>query len=92
RNEPYEPPKRITSVADALITTSPILLGEMLKIMKNNSCVIVSEEEIIEARRILLRKGISVEYSSAVAYAAFRKGDYGGDNLIILTGHGLKNI
>ncbi|MGC8980760.1 MAG: pyridoxal-phosphate dependent enzyme [Thermoplasmata archaeon] len=92
RNEPYEPPKRITSVADALITTSPILLDEMLKIMKNNSCVIVREEEIIEARRILLRKGISVEYSSAVAYAAFRKGDYRGDNLIILTGHGIKNI
>ncbi|MDP8012241.1 MAG: pyridoxal-phosphate dependent enzyme [Thermoplasmata archaeon] len=92
KGENYNPPEMITSVADALVSTSPILLDEMLKYMKGQDCVIVNENEIIESRRILLRKGLSVEYSSAVTYAAFRKKDYTGDNIIILTGHGIKSI
>lgn len=91
KNEKYEPPKIINSVADALISTKPLLLNEMIKIMKNNECIIVNEKEIIEARNILLKKGISVEYSSAVAYAGFKKKNFRGENLIILTGHGIKN-
>ncbi|MVT12920.1 MAG: pyridoxal-phosphate dependent enzyme [Euryarchaeota archaeon] len=92
RNEKYIPPEKITSVADALISTSPLLLDEMLSIMRNNECTIVKEDEIIEARKELLKKGISVEYSSATAYAALKKKKYNGENLIILTGHGIKNI
>ena len=92
KNEKYVPPEKITSVADALISTSPVLLEEMIKIMKNNDCVIVKDEEIINARKMLLKKGISVEYSSAAAYAAFVKKKYDGENLIILTGHGIKSI
>ncbi len=88
---PYNPPREITSVADALISTKPPLLDEMLKVMKANKCIIVKEEEIIGARKILLRKGMMTEYSSAVAYAAFLKKNWDGENLIILTGHGLKN-
>lgn len=92
KNEKYIPPEKITSVADALISTSPLLLDEMINKMKDQECIIVNEQEIIEARNILFRKGISVEYSSAVAYAAFKKGNFSGENLIVLTGHGIKNI
>ncbi len=92
KGKKYIPPEKITSLADALISTSPLLLDEMVNTMKDQKCIIVNEEEIIEARNILLRKGVSVEYSSAVAYAAFKKGNFSGENLIILTGHGIKNI
>ena len=91
RGEKYESPKKLNTLADALVSTSPILLDEMIKQMKDQDCVIVKEEEILEARNVLLRKGISVEYSSAVAYAAFRKRQFSGENLILLTGHGIKS-
>lgn len=92
--EPYTSPDVITSVADALNSTDPTLIVEMMKIMNedNNLCVVTKEEEIIEAKHKLDRKGISVEYSSAVAYAAFLKKKSKGTDLVVLTGHGMKSI
>lgn len=89
KNEVYVSPERITSVADALISTSPILLDQMARVA--DECVTVKDDEIIESRKSLLKKGISVEYSSATAYAALKKKNYNGENLIILTGHGIKS-
>jgi len=40
---------------------------------------------------VFFKRKISAEYSSAVAFAAFRKRQFGGENLILLTGHGIKN-
>jgi threonine synthase len=93
-NKPYYPPKVISSVADALNSTSPTLIAEMKEIMnkKGNKCVIVKEEEIINAKHHLEKKGISVEYSSAVAYAAFIKEKMTTTDLIVMTGHGIKNL
>ena len=65
----------------------------MLKkvIQEHGSTQTVTEDEIISAGNELLRKGFDVEYSSAVSYAGYKKGQE-GRCLLILTGHGIKNI
>lgn len=85
----YSPPETITSVADALVSTNPILIDFMLKV--TDKCVVVSDEEIITAWKELSKMGILVEYSSATTYAAYKKLDV--DNaVLVLTGSGLKTL
>lgn len=96
----YTPPERIISIADALVSINPPLLEEMLTKMRriNGDAVIVDEDEIIHAYNVLARKGLYVEPSSAVAYAAYlkclKRGELSRSEkvLIILTGSGLKSI
>jgi threonine synthase len=98
RNLSYAPPERITSVADALVSTNPPLLKLMVERLKevNGDAVMVSENEILEAFKELAKKGFFVEPSSAVAYAAYKKQlkdgktPEDGHATIILTGTGLK--
>lgn len=81
------------SIADALVTKNSALMSHVVaRLKKVGTCVSVSEEEIIDARNRLASRGILTEYSSATAYAAFRKKNYEGENLIVLTGNGLKNL
>ncbi|MCX8188289.1 MAG: pyridoxal-phosphate dependent enzyme [Nitrososphaeria archaeon] len=95
----YIKPEKILSVADALITTNPPLLEEMYNMMKkiDGDAEIVNENEIIQAHTILAKKGVYVEPSSAVAYAAYLKRlkeknlSEKENVLIILTGSGLKS-
>ncbi|MEM0373091.1 MAG: pyridoxal-phosphate dependent enzyme, partial [Sulfolobales archaeon] len=95
---PYTPPAQVSSVADALISTNPILIDEMIKVLKENGdCVIVDEREIIDAHSKLAKSGFFVEYSSATVYAAYEKYNSNGENndllsVLILTGHGLKTV
>ena len=80
------------SIADALTGMVPIR-HEFLKkvIQEHGSTQTVTEDEIISAGNELLSKGFDVEYSSAVSYAGYKKG-HEGKCLLILTGHGIKNI
>ncbi len=90
----YSPPDRVETVADALVSTNPPLLDLMVKKMREvgGDSVVVEEDEILEAYWELASRGIFVETSSAVAYAAYKKyeTDLEGPKVVILTGFGLK--
>jgi len=100
KNLSYTVPKKITSIADALVSVNPPLLDLMAKTLKeaNGDAVMVDENEISNAFVELARKGFFVEPSSAVAYAAYKKQlesrELSKDNkvAIILTGMGLKTM
>lgn len=97
---PYQPPERIDSVADALVSTNPPLLELMVKSLRevNGDAVMVEEEEIHQAFKELAKMGFFVEPSSAVAYAAYKKQLDKGEitreerTVVILTGSGLKTV
>ena len=79
------------SSADALVSREPILMDIMVaKLKKYGRCVTVNEDDIILARSELALKGMYVEYSSATVWAAYKKKHYGGENILVLTGNGLK--
>ena len=96
----YRPPERITSIADALVSTNPPLLELMVKQLKTakGSVAMVDENEVHSAFRELARCGFFVEPSSAVAYAAYTKqierkeASSKDKTVIVLTGSGLKTI
>jgi threonine synthase len=98
KNLSYHPPKKITSVADALVSTNPPLVNLMIKQLRSadGDAVMVEEKEILEAFKELAHQGFFVEPSSAVAYAAYKeqlkhKETSKTDSaVIILTGSGLK--
>jgi threonine synthase len=94
----YTPPEKITSVADALVSTNPPLLELMFSRLKEaeGDVVMVEENEIMEAFTELPRRGFFVEPSSAVAYTGYKKqlmtNEVSPEDkvAIILTGNGLK--
>jgi len=98
KNLHYTPPEKVTSIADALVSTNPPLLELMVKSLKetNSDAIIVHENEILEAFNGLAKLGFFVEPSSAVAYAAYEKQlktkeiQKNEKTVIILTGTGLK--
>jgi len=93
KGEKYDPPKTLSSVADALISTNPVLLREAVNVLKDSGdCVVVSDEEIIKAHKELARMGIIAEYSSATVYAAYIKGKYEGEVVLHISGNGLKTL
>jgi threonine synthase len=100
KNLSYAPPRKITSIADALVSVSPPLLELMVKKLKEaeGDAVMVGEGEIFEAFMELAKRGFFVEPSSAVAYAAYKKQLLNNEiskkdeTVIILTGMGLKTM
>jgi threonine synthase len=94
----YRAPERVTSIADALVSTNPPLLDLMVKELQgiHGDVEIVDENEIQNAFTELAHKGFFVEPSSAVAYAAYQKQLKNREiskvnkTVIVLTGHGLK--
>ncbi|MBX5321559.1 MAG: pyridoxal-phosphate dependent enzyme [Candidatus Bathyarchaeota archaeon] len=94
----YHPPEKITSIADALVSTNPPLLELMTKELKDaeGDAEIIKEDEILQAFKELVGKGFFVEPSSAVAYAAYQKQLQKGatakkeKTVVVLTGNGLK--
>jgi len=94
----YNPPKKITSIADALVSINPPLLGLMARKIKKmkGGAEIVDEKQIFDNFKELANKGFFVEPSSAVAYAAYKKHLKMGEiskkeeTVIVLTGNGLK--
>ena len=90
-NFAYDAGNKKTSVADALVSKEPALLIPVVAALKKyGKCVTVTEEEIVLARSELASKGLYVEYSSATVLAAFKKDNYDGENVMVLTGNGLK--
>jgi threonine synthase len=95
----YNPPRKVASIADALVSVNPPLLDLMVKRLKEaeGDAVMVEESETFNAFKELAGRGFFVEPSSAVAYAAYKKqlenevpkADY---TVIILTGMGLKIV
>jgi threonine synthase len=100
KNLKYSPPRKITSIADALVSTNPPLLTLMVKQLKaaNGDVAMVGEKETYQAFVELAHKGFFVEPSSAVAYAAYKKqikkkeASRNDVTVIILTGTGLKTM
>ncbi|BCU68934.1 pyridoxal-phosphate dependent enzyme [Stygiolobus caldivivus] len=86
---PYTPPEKVDSIADALVSTQPVLLPEMMKAI--DECVVVKEEEILRSWKDLARMGLLVEYSSATVLAGSEKVDL-QDPVLVLTGSGLKTF
>lgn len=91
-HEDYDPPENVTSIADALVSTNPTLLREMLEAIKEGECVTVSDDEIVDAWKDLARKGLLVEYSSATTLAGYKKRKDKDMAVLVLTGSGLKTI
>lgn len=88
----YRPPEKVTSIADALVSTTPFLLQEMVNVIqKHGDCIVVNDNEILEAWKVLARKGLLVEYSSATTLAAYTKKSH-ENPVLVLTGNGLKTI
>jgi threonine synthase len=100
KNLGYIPPKSVTSVADALVSVNPPLLDLMVKRLReaDGDAVMVEEDRIHNAFIELARKGLFVEPSSAVAYAAYKKHlksketSKDDKTVIVLTGMGLKTM
>jgi len=98
KNLTYNPPKQITSIADALVSVNPPLLDIMTNNLREakGDAVMVEENEILRAFKELAKLGFFVEPSSAVAYAAYKKQlsnketSKNDKTVIILTGTGLK--
>jgi threonine synthase len=98
KNLDYKPPEKVTSIADALVSTNPPLLNLMIKEIRENhgDVEVVDENDILSAFTELARKGFFVEPSSAVAYAAYEKQlknreiSKADKVVVVLTGHGLK--
>jgi threonine synthase len=100
KNRMYKPPKKVTSVADALVSVNPPLLDIMVENLRRvkGDAVMVEEKEILNAWHELGKEGFFVEPSSAVAYAAYKQHvadeetPAGEKIVIILTGMGLKSM
>lgn len=100
KNLPYVASKKITSVADALVSVNPPLLDVMVENLRkaDGDVVMVEENEIFDAFTELARMGFFVEPSSAVAYAAYKKQlknreiSKNAETIVILTGSGLKTM
>jgi threonine synthase len=100
KNLPYDPPEKVTSIADALVSVNPPLLNLMVDRLRvaEGDAVLVEENEIQSAFEELARNGFFVEPSSAVAYAAYKQRLKNGNSLkhdktiMILTGNGLKTM
>lgn len=95
---PHKSKAKLNSVADALVSTRPPRLAEMIQALKKHSGTVevVDESEIIAAYSALARRGFLVEPSSAVAYAGmlkFRKrfAEASSSGVVVLTGSGLKS-
>lgn len=96
----YVPPRKVNSIADALISVNPPLIELMVKRLKefDGDSLMVEEDEIIKAFKDLARSGFFVEPSSAVAYAGYKKQlqskeiSIDSRTVIVLTGIGLKTL
>lgn len=81
------------SVADALTGVVPLRARILMEIIqKYGSIEIVDEENIIDGQSRLLDSGIDAEYSSAIAYSAAMMHGEMKNKMVILTGHGIKNL
>lgn len=82
------------TIAEGIAIPNPLRAKEILHAVKETKGAIlaVNEQEILEALRMMHRKGYYIEPTSAVAVAAVKKIRFTHDDRVVipLTGHGLK--
>ncbi len=81
------------TIAEGVAIAAPVRGGQMLRAVRDSGgrMVAVSEERVIDTWRRLLARGVCLEPTSALVFAAFEDAeDLGDDTVIALTGHGLK--
>nr|KJR72761.1 MAG: threonine synthase [Vulcanisaeta sp. AZ3] len=92
--------KEPTRIADALRVSDPPRINQMVEAVRssNGDSLVVNDNEIVSAWRDLLRNGLIVEPSSAVALSGYQRLLRDGlinkseEVVIVLTGNGLKYI
>jgi len=83
------------SLAEGTLVENPARIGEILSSLdsERDQLVTLTEPEIAEAHQILIKAGLYVEPTSAMALAASKKvEDTFGKSVLILSGSGLKSI
>jgi len=92
--EKVRPLKGTRTVASAINCPDPMDGTEALHALRESKGVgvSVSDKEIIGAMKELARKGILAEPAGAVSYAGYKKLELGGKAVLIVTGHGLKDM
>jgi threonine synthase len=97
KGKEYLQPQTVETVADALVSTSPPLLDQMVTKLKEvgGDSEVATESEVLAGWKGLAKMGFYVEPSSAVAFACLKKrrseGAQWRDSVVILTGSGLKS-
>ena len=89
-----------TRLADALRVSNPPRIEQMVKAIRgsNGDVLVITDNELLQSWKLLLKRGFIIEPSSAVAlsgYVKLRESNYLSDDediVIILTGSGLKYI
>lgn len=85
--------ERKQSVADALTGIVPLRSEILRRVIENyGNITIIEEDDIIQSREYLLRKGVDVEFSSAIAFSAALKDNDDHSKMALMTGHGIKNM
>lgn len=82
------------TIAGAVACGDPLDGEKAVEALKesNGSGVLVSDKEVLEARREMsCSEGIDAEPSGCIAYAVYKKLNLRGDCVCIVTGHGLKD-
>lgn len=78
------------TIASAIACPKPTLDYSINNVAKE--IITVSDDDIMQARKILAKNGFFVEPGGAVSYAGYRKLNIEGTIVLLLTGHGLKGI
>jgi len=89
-------PESTPTMAEGIAVSCPLRLLQMKELSINYHVTVetVTEQEIVDALKLMFKSGYYIEPTSAVAFAAFRKlrmqfGE-GEKIVVVLTGHGLK--
>ncbi len=86
----------LPSIAEGIAVQNPPRSPAVLKALRDSGgyTAAVSEDEIKSATAALIRRGVFAEPTSAAAYAAWRRlgPSERADSVVILTGHGLKQL
>jgi len=87
------------TIAKGIAVRDPVRLDQIVEAIRatNGTAVVVTEEEIRSAQRVLARRGLLVEPTSAAVFAGYRTwassgGDKRGRVLLPLTGSGVKDL
>jgi threonine synthase len=84
------------TIAEGIAITNPPRIRTILQAVRatHGEIITVNEKEILEAHRLIWRKGYCIEPTSAVGLAALDKYHRRSNQLMVipLTGHGLKHL
>ena len=85
--------KCLETVAEGIAISKPVRMKQITQIINDNNgdVVIVKEREVVEALKLMLKRGLYIEPTSAVVIAALKNIKTNGQVVVLpLTGSGLK--